>query len=585
MHWIDWAVVGGYGIIALSIGLYFTKRASEGMEDFFVAGRSLGWFVLGTSMVATTFSADTPLWVAGISRSTGIFENWLWWSAAMAGMAGVFFFAHLWRRSGVVTEIEFLSLRYAPSRLNNALRLFKVGFEGILMNCILMGGITIAVSKIVETIVPESGVIMLNLPLVGELSGTNLLVFGLGICAVIYSSLSGLYGVVYTDLIQFVLAMIGSFALAIVVYVKASDGGILENLVSSVGFKPELLKFFPSFEEFDLAAFTFVVYMTISWWGQSSGSGNMVQRLLSAKTEQDSVKGFFWYNICHYILRPWPWIIIGLLSLIYFPDLSDPETAFPMMINSFLPVGLKGIMVASLFAAYMSTIDTHLNWGSSYVVNDFYKPFVNKDAHPGHYVKVGRMVMLMLTLLAVLIASRIDSILQVYKYVVLVGGGVGTVLIARWYWWRVNLKAEFTAYALSFILAPLLTIFIENGAGGDYFPIRLIIITTVVTICWVIVAWFTNKEPSKWILEFHSKMRIGGIGWRRIADVTGITGENGRIATGAAGWVLGCTMLYGFLIGSGKLVLHQWVQGVIFIGIGLLSSLLIKRYIVKRIFH
>ena len=585
MHWIDWGIVVLYALAALLIGLYFTRRASEGVENFFVAGRSLGWFVLGTSMVATTFSADTPLFVAGISRNTGIFENWLWWSAAMGGMAGVFFFAHLWRRSGVVTEIEFISLRYTPSKLNNALRIFKVFFEGILMNGILMGGITIAVGKIIATLVPETNTILVSLPIIGELSGTTLLVTGLGICAVFYSSLSGLYGVVYTDLIQFGLAMVGSFSLAIIVYTKASTDGLMENLQASAHFKPELLHFFPSFAEFDLAAFTFVVYMTISWWGQSSGSGNMVQRLLSARTEQDAAKGFFWYNICHYILRPWPWIIIGLLSLIYLPNLEDAETAFPLMINDFLPVGLKGIMVASLFAAYMSTIDTHLNWGSSYIINDLYKPFIKKDASPAHYVKIARWAMLFLTLIAVMIATQINSILQVYKYVVLVGGGVGTVLIARWYWWRVNLKAEFTAYLLSFISAPLLTILISNGEGEDYFALRLVIITTLVTLCWVLVAVFTNKIPSEQIKDFHKKIKIGGRGWKRIELATGVAGENHRIAAGAVGWLLGCLTIYGFLLGTGMLLFHQWTMGSIWLMTGMASGYLIKKYIVHKIFQ
>jgi len=582
MHWIDWTIVGVYAVSALLIGFYFTKKASEGIEDFFVAGRSLGWFVLGTSMVATTFSADTPLWVAGISRSEGIYENWLWWSAAMAGMAGVFFFAHLWRRSGVVTEIEFIALRYMPSKWNDALRIFKVGFEGIIMNCILMGGVTIAVSKIITAIVPESVAYSMSFPLIGDVSGTALLVIVLGLTAVFYCSLSGLYGVVYTDLIQFGLAMVGSIAMAIIIYNQGSEGGLLANLNKAEGFDEKLLRFFPSFEKFDLTAFTFVVYMTISWWGASSASGNMVQRLLSAKTENDAVKGFFWYNICHYIIRPWPWIIVGILSLIYLPNLDDPETAFPLMINEFMPIGLKGIMVASLFAAYMSTIDTHLNWGSSYVVNDFYKPFIKKKADPKHYVRVARIVMLMITLLAIIVASQIDSILQLYKYVLLVGGGIGTILIARWYWWRVNLQAELTAYILSFVLAPILTVYLTNGPDSDYFAIRLIIITTVVTIAWVVVAFITNPAPNSQAIAFHKKMKIGGIGWRKVGTLTGIKGEDSRIPRSILGWVLGCTMLYGFLIGTGKLLFHQSV-GWWFISIGLASAFLLNKYVLKKI--
>ena len=584
MHWIDWFIVALYAVAAIGIGIYFTGKASESIDDFFVAGRSLGWFILGTSMVATTFSADTPLWVAGISREVGIFENWLWWSAAMAGMAGVFFFAHLWRRSEAVTEIEFLSLRYPPSKLNDALRIFKVGFEGIVMNCILMGGITIAVGKIIATIVPETAAYHVTLPAFGEVSGTTLLVFVLGICAVIYSSLSGLYGVVYTDMIQFGLAMVGSIALAIIAYSDAGGGAEIIAKIQHAGISnTEKLSFFPSFEEMDLKAFTFIIYMTISWWGAASGSGNLVQRLLSAKTEKDAVKGFFWFNVCHYIIRPWPWIIVGICSLIYFPNLSDVELAFPMMINEFLPVGLKGIMVASLFAAYMSTIDTHLNWGSSYLVNDFYRPFIKCNAPQRHYVKVARLTMLLITLLAVVVASRMDSILQVYKYVLLVGGGIGTVLIARWYWWRVNIEAEITAYVLSFIMAPVLTIYIPNGPDADYFALRLVTITTVVTLFWIAVALMTNKHPSAFTKKFHVKARVGGRGWKRVATLTQTAGENARILAAFGGWILGCLMLFGILIGTGKLLFYQWKEALIYLSSGVISAILIRRYVLKTI--
>ena len=582
MPWIDWGIVGVYALSALLIGFYFTRKASEGIEDFFVAGRSLGWFVLGTSMVATTFSADTPLWIAGVSRSEGIYENWLWWSAAMAGMAGVFFFAHLWRRSGVVTEIEFISLRYEPSKWNDGLRIFKVWFEGIIMNCILMGGITIAVGKIIEAIIPEAAGYTITLPLLGTIQGTTIIVVVLGLTAVIYCSLSGLYGVVYTDLIQFILAMIGSTAMAIIVYVHASDGGLMENLNQAEGFDQRLLRFFPSFEKFDLAAFTFVIYLTISWWGASTASGNIVQRLLSARTEDDAVKGFLWYNICHYILRPWPWIVVGLLSLIYLPDISDTETVFPLMINEFLPVGLKGIMVASLFAAYMSTIDTHLNWGSSYLVNDFYKPFIRPQAEARHYVMVARGVMFLITIFAIIVASYMDSILQLYKYVLLVGGGIGTVLIVRWYWWRVNLQAELTAYILSFILAPLLTIYIANGPGEDLFAVRLVIITSVVTLAWIIVTYATNKSPNDQDIAFHRKMKIGGLGWKRTAKLTGIEGDSSRIVTSVWGWILGCGMIYGLLLGTGKLIFAQ-SEGWFYILLGSVSAWLLRKYVLKKI--
>lgn len=586
MQAVDWIILVLYLILSLVIGVAFTKKASNDIQDFFVAGRSLSWFLLGTSMVATTFSADTPLFVAGLTRQTGIFENWLWWSAAMGGLAGVFFFAHLWRRSEVVTELEFLALRYPPSKMNSSLRVFKVFFEGVIMNCTLMAAVTIAAGKIATILIPEMRATAFQIPLVGNVAYSGIFLFSLGFCAFVYSSLSGLYGVVYTDLIQFILAMGGSILLAVMVYADTtSSQDLMSQLSASPGFHEDLLDMFPAFDNFNLVTLTFVTYMVIAWWGQAAGSGNIVQRLLSARSENDSIKGFLWFNICHYIVRPWPWIIVAICSLIYFPDLADSEYAFPLMINKFMPAGMKGLLVVSLFAAYMSTIDTHLNWGSSYVINDFYKPFLSPLKTGRHYVQASRVVMLIISVVAVIIAAQIDSILQVYKYVMLVGGGVGTVLVARWYWWRVTIYAEITAYIQSFILAPLLTIYIPNEGGTDYFALRLIIITTVVTASWILVAMLTSRHaPDSTTQAFYKKIRAGGPGWKKLEQLTGVVGDNERFKKSFIGWLLGCCLLYGALLGIGKLIFSQWLTGAVCLIVAAGAGYILKRKILKGIF-
>jgi len=355
----DWVIVGMYVLAAIAIGAAFKKKADASTEGFFLADRSLTWVVAGTSIVATTFSADTPVFVAGMSRGTGIHYNWFWWSAIIGQLATVFFFSRLWRRSGIVTDIEFLMKRYEPTPENHLLRIFKVFFDGVYINCVIMASVTLAMAKVFKVVLGLSDQALYHLPLIGDVTPTGLLLCVLGSTAVLYSALSGLYGVVYTDLIQFALAMTGSILLAIIVYVNISTGdGLHANLESAPGFDRAVLNFLPDLSHWDTAVFTFLVFIGVSWWSAAPGNGYTVQRMLSTRSERDSFLAFLWYNICHYLLRPWPWIIVGVCSLYYFPELADPEASFPSMIAKFMPVGLKGVMVASLLAAFMSTLDT-----------------------------------------------------------------------------------------------------------------------------------------------------------------------------------------------------------------------------------
>ena len=360
----DWAIVALYVAAALGIGVYFAKRAAAGTVEFFVAGRSLPWYVAGTSMVASTFSSDTPLFVAGMVREQGVYANWLWWSGGIGTLVSVFFFAHLWRRTRAVTEIEFLSRRYDPGTAVDALRVFRALFDGVFINCVIMASVTLAMSKIIVVILELSAEPLFTMPVFGGVTPSALILVALGVAAVLYTSLSGLYGVVYTDLIQFALAMVGAFALAVIVYVDLSQGGGSEvaTLRDSPGFRADTMNLLPEFG-WDLKTATFFILISVGWWYGAPGGGFFLQRVLATRSERDAMLSLYWFGFCHYVLRSWPWIIVGLASLVYFPGLVDGEQAYPEMIQRFLPVGLKGIMVASLLAAFMSTLDTHMELG------------------------------------------------------------------------------------------------------------------------------------------------------------------------------------------------------------------------------
>ncbi len=578
MAWLDWCIVGAYIAVALGIGLLFTRRAAKSTTDFFIAGRSLPWIVAGTSMVATSFSADTPLFVAGMSRDSGIASNWFWWSAAIGQIATIFFFARLWRRTKVVTDIEFLVLRYKPSRARNVLRVFKVFYDGILINCVIMASVTLAMAKILHCMLNLSEDPLVVLPVLGIITPTTAILIVLGAVAILYSSLSGLYGVVYTDLLQFILAMIGSIGLAVIVYMHTSsgDGGLLTRLAGAPEFQQGLLRFFPDLSQLNWALFTFFVYIGITWWAQAPGGGYMVQRLLATRSETDSMLAFLWYNFCHYVLRPWPWILVGLLSLIYYPHLEDSEMAFPLMIDRFLPAGLKGVMVASMLAAFMSTIDTQLNWGASYLINDLYKPYLRKPAWVRFDITASRLGMVLLTLIFLLVTTRMTSILDAYKYLGVIFGGLGTVMIARWYWWRVNAYSEISALIACFVVGNAVELYLPSTDQVDRFGLRVLITVVGVTVIWMVVTLLTTRSADDQTLAFHRRMKVPGPGWRRIRRLTGIQGEPGEFRDSVVAWLTCTLFMFSILLGSGKLLFHDWGWASVYIIMALGSGWLLN---------
>ncbi|WP_335988357.1 sodium:solute symporter family protein [Pseudoalteromonas sp. CH_XMU1449-3] len=581
---IDWLIVAFYVVAAVVIGMLFTKKASESTADFFVAGRSLPWYIAGTSMVATTFSSDTPLFVAGAVREQGIYANWIWWVSVIGVIISVFFFANLWRRSKALTEIELISQRYDKSKATDFLRIFKAIFDGVFVNCIIIASVTLAMSKIIVVILGLSAEPLFEIPLFGPITATTLILIVLAIAAVVYTAMSGLYGVVYTDLIQFALAIVGSVVLAIIVYVDLQDhGGIVAAVEASPGFNSDTLKMIPDFE-WDLKTATFVILVCIGWLNYAPGFGFFLQRTLAARSEKDAMLSLYWFAFCHLVLRSWPWIIVGVASLVYFPSLVDAEQSYPMMIDEFLPVGLKGIMVASLLAAFMSTLDTQLNWGSSYLVNDVYEPYLVKGREKAHYIKAARISMLALTLVALIVTTQLESILGAYEYISVIIIPISVVLIARWYWWRINVWSEISALITAVIVGNAMMYILPDEGEAKWFAVRMLATTmTTLVVCLVVTLMTSSKTPSPKTIEFYSRLKIHGRGWKKVRDLTGIEPIAAGIKDNAIACVASIAFIYSLLLGIGNALFEDWQTFGYYLIVIVASGWVVKRKMPKVI--
>lgn len=559
MHSIDWAIVGAYCVAAIAIGIGFARRASRSSEDFFVAGRSLPWFVAGTSMVASTFSSDTPLWVSGAVRSGGISAAWILWANMIGTLVTVFYFARLWRRSKVLTDVEFVAKRYDDSRIARGLRVFKSFFDGVFVNCVILASVTLAMSKVLTVVLGLSTEPLFVMPLIGDVTPGTLILFGLSVSAMLYTVLSGLYGVVYTDLVQFGLAMVGAIALAVIVYVDlAPQGGFVAALAATPNFDIQSISFLPEFG-FNLPTATFLILATVGWFFLAPGYGYFLQRVLATRSEKDAMLSIYWYCFCNYILRSWPWIVVGIASLIYFPNLVDAESSYPNMLQELLPIGLKGIMVASLLAAFMSTFDTHLNWGSSYLVNDVYKPFVRRSASNRHYVQVGRLAMLVLMFIAAIVATKLTGLLNAYKYLGVFWAGISFVLIARWYWWRINAWSEVATYLCAAVFGNLTFFILPDQGDQDWFAIRWLANFVVSTVVCVLVTYLTSSPgPTSHVKDFYRQLRVHGRGWRRVRDETGVEPEDANLAQNTRAFLASNVFMFSMLFAFGYAFFGQW---------------------------
>ena len=503
---IDWAIIIGYILFALGLGIYFSKRAGKNISEFFISGRNLPWWLAGTSMVATTFASDTPLAVTEIVVKDGISGNWLWWNAVLSGMLATFLFSRLWRRSEIITDVEFTELRYSgPSA--SFLRGFRALYIGLPINCITMGWVILAMQKIV--------VITFDLP---DTTYTKILVvLGCLIIAGIYCALSGFWGVVMTDLVQFGMAMIGSFSLAIIAITKIGGiGALKDKLVQNYGAEHNILDFNPDFSTGKMAIITFGVYLGMQWWASNGvdGSGYIAQRMFAAKNERHTLLATLWFNIAHYTLRPWPWILVALVAMVVYPgignpnhidpSLQDPAAGYVLLMLDYLPVGLLGLMLTAFLAAFMSTIDTHLNWGASYLVNDFYKRFIAPDETPEHYVSISRFSVILIMIFAGITSLFMDSIAGAWKFLIALNAGIGLVQILRWYWWRINAWSEISAMVAALVVS--ICVF-TIPATKDQFALQMLIIVPISTLVWLVVTFITQPVSTETLISYYKKVR------------------------------------------------------------------------------
>lgn len=572
MHLIDWVIVALYFIISLAIGIIYSKKAGGSTENFFLSGRKLSWWLAGISMVATTFAADTPLAVAELVGQNGIAGNWLWWNMLIGGMLTVFFFSRLWRRANILTDVEFIELRYS-GKSAAVLRGFKGIYMGIFMNTIIMGWVNLAMIKILIGMFPE------------YINESNALIY-VGLCMLLtagYSALSGLWGVAVTDAFQFILAMGGCIILAVIVVNSPQIGGI-DGLQAklpdwALRFTPQISSETPVADTGGALAMTissFLAFIGIQWWAswypgaEPGGGGYIAQRMMSAKDEKNSLFATLFFQIAHYCIRPWPWILVGLCALVLYPDLphADKGLGFVKAMNDFLPVGLKGLLLAAFLAAYMSTIATHLNWGTSYFVNDFYKRFIKKDGSEKSYVTVSRVMTIVFMVLSILVTTQMKSISGVWSFVIECGAGLGLVLILRWFWWRVNAVAEITATVTPFIVYGVLYF----GDFGVKFPQTLYIIVPITTVVWIIAMYLSKPVEQSKLENFYRQVHPGGIGWKKISDkMKDVTPDTGYFFL-FIDWACGIVLVYMFLFGMGKILFHDYLMGFVFILIGLAAA-------------
>jgi len=621
LQFLDISVIISFFIVIFSMAAYYSKKASESTDQFFLSGRNLPWYIAGTAMVATTFAADTPLAVTEIVAKNGVAGNWMWWNLIIGGVLTVFFFARLWRRAEIVTDVQFSEFRYS-GKPAAVLRGFRALYLGLLMNAIVMGWVNSAMEKIFRVIFPDVNGFLLVVVLVLIITA--------------YAAASGLTGTSRIDSFQFVFAMIGVIVLAIIV-VQLPEVGGMAGIKAKL--PPYVINFLPNIGEAGAGGITsgvlalpigaLIVHMGIQWWASwfpgsdPGGGGYVAQRMMSAKDERHSLLATLWFNVAHFALRPWPWILVGLAALIILPreqspeilqnensalyeqvvivhaeqtlgdeersqefldfynryeNTVDPGIMYPKLMLNYLPVGLLGMLVAVFLAAYMSTIASQLNWGTSYVINDFYRRFIKNDGDEKHYVLISRIAMFLVVLFALVITKYLlTTISGAWEFILAASAGTGSVLILRWFWWRINAWSEISAMIVPFIILPIATY------GCDMvFPFTLYPIVAGTTIVWLIVTFLTEPTDEKTLLKFYRKVHPGGIGWKHIAvklpDVKSDTGFGLMFFN----WFLGVVLIYSAVFGIGKLLFGDYLIAGILIPISIISGIIISKNLTKQ---
>ena len=573
---LDWVIVVLSIFVSFLPAIVLARRAGSSTAEFFTSGRAAPWWLVGVSMVATTFSTDTPNLVTNLVRERGVANNWLWWSFLLTGMMTVFFYARLWRRSGVLTDLEFYEIRYA-GKPASFVRGFRALYLGLFFNCVIMATVNLAAVKIAN--------VMLGWPM-----GKTLLICSL--LNVAFAATSGLWGVLVTDFIQFGIAMTGSVAAAYFALQQPEVGGLTE-LFRRID--PATLNLIPDFSDWGLALTVMIIPLTVQWWsvwypGAEPGGGSYIaQRMLASKSESDALKGTLFFNFAHYALRPWPWIIVALASMLVYPELTDIARTFPYVDPSlighdmaysamlkFLPVGIMGLMVAGLLAAYVSTLSTHLNWGTSYLVHDFYRRFLKPGATEKHYVMAGRMVTAVLMVLAALLTYVLESASESFQLMMSIGAGTGLLYLLRWFWWRINAWSEIAAMIASFVIA---VGFFTASKMGNVVPahIALLISVGITTVIWIAVTLLTQPTDRNTLISFYNLVRPAGPGWAVIRAQSGLPASPDSLALSLLGWVMGCTFVYAALFGTGSFLYGRTAQGMFWLALFVMSGAVLLR--------
>ena len=580
---LDWIIIISFLLLTLLIGFIVSKKSGENASEFFLSGRNMPWWILGLSMVATTFSTDTPNLVTDIVRNNGVAGNWVWWVFLLTGLLTVFVYAKLWRKSNVNTDIEFYELRYSgkPAKF---LRGFRAVYLGVIFNVLAMGGISLAAIKI--------GQVMLGL--------TAFETIGIaGAITVVFSTLGGFKGVVYTDFLLFFVAMAGSIGAAYYLVNIPEIGGIQALITHpNVADKISML---PDFSNTEQLIMLLIIPLAVQWWSawypgaEPGGGGYIAQRMLAAKDENHAIGATFFFNIMHYALRPWPWILVALASLVVFPDIASIQEAFPAVSEdklghdlaysamlTKLPIGLLGLVLASLIAAYMSTISTHLNWGASYIVNDFYTQQINPSATEKQKVNVGRLATVILFLASAALALLLTNALQLFDFILMFGAGTGLIFILRWFWWRINAWSEISAIFVSGIVSVLFNmevvssvLFGESALMPEYMKFPMVVLIT--TVVWLVVTFSTPAEDKEVLLSFYKKTVPGGPGWKAIVGNEPIENEGWSVPSGILAMLLALAMIYCLLFATGYFIYGNLQLGGILMFIALISAYLLSK--------
>ncbi len=623
LQFLDYAVIIVFFIIIFSIAAYYSRKAGQDTGQFFLSGRNLPWYIAGTAMVATTFAADTPLAVTELVAKNGIAGNWLWWNLVIGGMLTVFFFSRLWRRSGIVTDVEFVEFRYS-GKSAAVLRGFRAVYLGLLMNAIVMGWVNKAMEKIFRVVFPEYDAFLLVVILVFIIT--------------IYASASGLLGTSRTDSFQFVFAMMGTIVLAVIVVQLPQIGGMAQLKTKLA---PQVIDFFPRIGDISAEGITggvlslsigaFIAHMGLQWWASwypgadPGGGGYVAQRMMSAKDEKHSLFATLWFNIAHFTLRPWPWILVALAALVILPreqnpqilqqenpvlyeqvvqvheeqsllsenrdqafkdfyeryeNTVDPGIMYPKLMVMFLPVGLLGMLIAVFLAAYMSTIASQLNWGTSYIINDFYRRFIKKDAPEKHYVFISRVGMVVVVVFSLFMTRYVlTTISGAWEFILSASAGTGAVLILRWFWWRINAWSEIAAMITPFIVLPIV-----QNYYNMVFPMTLYPIVGITTIVWLAVTFMTSPVDREKLKTFYRKVHPGGIGWKTIAEELPDVKSDKGFGILFVNWLFGVVLVYTSLFGIGRLIFQEYLQAIFFLALAGVSATLIYFNLTKKKF-